>query len=75
MKRSEVVGQNIKIARLKNGLTTKGLSEVTGIPESSLINYETGYRTPRDATKIKLAQALKTPVEDLFFFDQYKGIE
>ena len=48
-------------ARLKKGLTQKKLSEMTGIPQSVISDYEKGRRKITRQAAIKLSSALIIP--------------
>lgn len=57
----------LKEKRIRKKLTRKALAEVVGVSKESIYKYETGERTPTDDTKIKIAKALDSTVEQLFF--------
>lgn len=63
----KTVAERIKEARLEKGLTQLELSNLCGISISAVQMYEIGQRVPRDTVKIKLANALEKPIQDLFF--------
>ncbi len=54
----EVVGENIKMFRKKEGMNLEELSEKAGISISFLSNIEKGSRKPTLATVEKIATAL-----------------
>lgn len=58
-------GQAIKAARIASGLTQQAVAEAVGIIVETYQKYETGVRTPKDATLEKIAQALGIAVEVL----------
>ena len=55
------VGENIKEIRKEKHLTQKQLGEQCGISESTLRQYEIGYRNPKIETIKKIADALAVP--------------
>lgn len=57
----------LKAARLTKGYTEEKLSELSGVASDAIRAYESGERVPRDEIKVKLAEALERPVEELFF--------
>ena len=59
------MGNKLKIAREKNGLTQKQVAETVGIAESAYQRYERG-RIPTAKTAVKIARALRTTVEALY---------
>ena len=61
------VADRIKEARRECGLTQAQLAEQVGASESAIQMYEIGQRIPRDAMKMRIAEVLKKPVQDLFF--------
>lgn len=62
---------NIKIARIKKGLTQKQLCEVLKISPNKLVELERGnYKNLTYALMIKIAKALNTTVQELFFSEQ-----
>lgn len=60
-------GKRIQAARRKLGLSVADLAFLCDVSVSAIQAYEGEYRAPRDNIKIKLADALKTTVQDLFF--------
>lgn len=60
-------GKRIQAARRKQGFTVADLAFLCGVSVSAIQAYEGEYRAPRDSIKIKLADALKTTVQELFF--------
>lgn len=60
-------GTNLKIARIKKGLTQRQLVEISGVGLTSITKIEKhGIETTTIATLRKLANALDTSVEELF---------
>ena len=53
----------IKDARIKNGMTIKKVSDITGIPYRTLQNWEAGIRTPPDyVSNMVIATINRKPV-------------
>ncbi len=58
---------NLKLARIKKGLTQEALAAKVGITRTIYSNIERGKTEPtRDIMK-KLSETLDTPIMDLFF--------
>jgi putative transcriptional regulator len=51
------------------GLTQAELAELAGVSRKTINTVENGVFTPSTFLALKLAFALKTTVEDLFFLD------
>ncbi|HKI36065.1 MAG TPA: helix-turn-helix transcriptional regulator [Gemmataceae bacterium] len=58
-------GDMLKEAREKAGLTQKQLAEKTGLPLTSIRNWEQNHRMPRLGVVPVLAKAVGVPVEQL----------
>jgi putative transcriptional regulator len=56
----------IKPHRRKQGLTQADLAAVIGVSRQTIISIEKGACIPSTLLALKLAQALKKPVEELF---------
>ncbi|MBM6717927.1 helix-turn-helix transcriptional regulator [Gemmiger formicilis] len=67
------IGQNIKLARKKAGLTQKQLAEKSGIATITLQQYERGVREPKLETIAKIARSLNLYASDLII-DQWKCV-
>lgn len=61
------MGLNLKIARIKKGLTQEELCELVGIGRTTLSKLEQGKTKPKMDTMEKLSIALEIPVIELFF--------
>lgn len=59
------VGEKLREARLKLGLTQLELEKLTGINAANIRKYESDRQRPKYETKVKLAQALQIPVAEL----------
>lgn len=68
------IGERIRYYRQKKGLTQKALSELCGLSEAAIRNYELGNRTPDSDTIEKIAENLEVSyhtineptIEDVF---------
>lgn len=56
-----------KLRELRGEKTIKKVSDDLGILPSTLSNYESGYRVPRDETKRLLADYYGKTVQEIFF--------
>lgn len=59
------IGRRIREARRRRGLSQSEVSQVAGITQASLSNYETGKRELPLSTVMNLAAALDVPLGDL----------
>lgn len=60
------IGEKIKNARIKSGMTQAELANILGIPYQSISQWERGLRNPKYDTLQKIATALDTPIDSLF---------
>lgn len=60
-------GERLHKLRAERGLTLRELALRTGIAYSSLAQYESGARNPRDEAKIRLAEFFGKSVQEIFF--------
>lgn len=58
-------GQLIKAARKKAGMTQEDLGKKLGVSGSSIAQYETDNRNPKQETLLKIAKALGVHLRDL----------
>lgn len=58
-------GANLKRIRKEKGFTLKQLGDLLGCSAQLISQYEANNRTPKIETKIKIAQALNVPLNDL----------
>lgn len=56
---------NLKVARVKKGLTQKELSELVGVASNTLSRIETGKQIPKVDMLLKLAEILEVSAEEL----------
>ena len=64
---TERLANRIKIEREKAELTQAALAELVGVSRKTINTVENGVFTPSATLAIKLAQALETSVEELFW--------
>ena len=62
---------NVKLARIKAGLTQKELAALVGISNVTIVKIEKGnYDSITRATMIKIAKVLNSNVTELFFSEE-----
>lgn len=59
--------KNLKIARIRRGLTQNELAAIIGLRGQSISDYESGRTNPSYETMRKIAQALNATVDELFY--------
>lgn len=59
------IGNNIKKARIKKGLTQQAMAEALSIGVSSYANYENNYREPNLEIINRIADILEVSIDDL----------
>ena len=60
------IGVKIKEFRDQRGLTQKELADLIEMGNTTIANYEKGFRTPKKNTLFKIANALNVTIDDLF---------
>lgn len=60
------VGQAVRVARKRKGLTQQELAELVDCTPESISNLERGYRLPSLETLLSVAQHLDSPIAELF---------
>lgn len=60
-------GDRLLKMRTERGLTLREMASKIGVSYSSLAQYESGARTPRDDVKIAIAEFLGKSVQEIFF--------
>ncbi len=63
------LGVRLKEARTEAGLTQAELAERVGVSRKTINTVENGVFIPSTLLALKLAEALKTKVEALFYLD------
>lgn len=61
------LGTKLREARTAAGLTQAQLAELIGVSRKTINTVENGVFVPSTTLALKLARALKTSVEELFF--------
>ena len=61
---------NLKEIREKNNLTQEGLANLVFVSRQTIISIEKEYYVPTTPLALKLAQTLKTKVEDIFTLEK-----
>ena len=72
MKKGNVVGENVRKLRLKEGLTQEGLALKSGLSQGYINQLENGRRNYTQKTLEVIAEALTMPVMVLFEDDKKK---
>ncbi|HEM9634214.1 TPA: helix-turn-helix transcriptional regulator [Streptococcus agalactiae] len=60
------IGSRIRELRKNKGLTQKELASLVNMGDTTIANYEKGFRTPKKNTLFRLANALSVTIDDLF---------
>ena len=60
------IGAKIKEFRLKRNLTQKELAKIVNVGDTTIANYEKGFRSPKKDTMFDLANAFNISIDDLF---------
>ncbi len=69
-KRKNLIGERIKERRLALGLSQEDLQKKTKIKNTMISNFENGKREPNLANIAKIAHALDTTIDKLYFGDE-----
>lgn len=64
------MGINLKIARIKSGLTQEELCKKVNVGRVTLSRLENGEGNPSRDLMLKLSKVLGTPVQELFFSNE-----
>jgi putative transcriptional regulator len=56
-----------KLLKLRGSRTRELVAVESGVSFRALESYESGYRTPRDSAKVKLAKYYGVSIQDLFY--------
>jgi len=64
---NETLGNDLKAAREAAGLTQGALAEAIGVSRKTINTVENGVFQPSTLLALKLARALRRPVESLFW--------
>lgn len=63
------VGMNIRLARIKRGISQEGLADMAGLARSTMGIVERGEQSPSLQTITKVANALDMDLHKLFIFE------
>ena len=66
------LNQQLKLARIRAGLTQQELANMAGVPENFISKLETGRIQPSAETLHALRQCLSLPKSDLFANDLWE---
>lgn len=61
----KIIGQNIRKARKKAGLTLQDVGNLVGLSFGAISQYERGERVPDVVTMFKLSEALRCSVDEM----------
>ena len=67
---NERLNNTMKLHRVEKGLTQARLAEITGVTRKTINSVENGVFIPSTVLALKVARALKTPVESLFLLPE-----
>lgn len=56
-----------KLRQLRGARTQAEIAHAVNVGVTSITNYESGFRTPRDEIKLRLAKYFGVSVDDIFF--------
>lgn len=65
------VGLNIRLERIKRGITQEELADMSGIARSTMGIVERGEQSPSLQTIAKIATALNINISKLFLFEEF----
>lgn len=66
------INQQLKLARIRAGLTQQELASIAGLPENYISKLETGRISPSEENITALRQCLSLPKSDLFANDLWE---
>jgi putative transcriptional regulator len=72
---AEELGNSLRAAREARGLTQAQLAELVGVSRKTINTVENGIYVPSTVIALKLAWALETRVEALFFLTEEGAAE
>ena len=61
---------NLKLARIKKGLTQRQLGKMVGLSNVTISHIEKGYCDVTKSIMLKIAKALDATVQELFFDEE-----
>ena len=65
----KIVGMNIRLERVKRGISQEKLADLAGVARSTMGIIERGEQSPSIQTLAKVANALDVDIRKLFTFD------
>lgn len=68
------LGERLKIARIKKGLSQEQVAELVGIKAGTISSYETGNVTPSVEILMKLASTFNASADYLLGIDREKAL-
>lgn len=69
MKEALVLKNNLKSARMEQGISQAQLAEIVGVSRNTISSIETGQFSPTAKLALVLCIALDKKFEELFYFD------
>lgn len=63
----------LKEIRLDHQITQESLADSVGVTRQTIIAIEQGKFAPSVRLALELAQALRVPLEDVFWLEKHKG--
>jgi putative transcriptional regulator len=67
---TERLGNSLLALRTERGLTQAALAEMVGVSRKTINTVENGVFVPSTLLALRLARALRRPVEDIFSLDE-----
>ena len=64
------MNMNLKLARIKKGLTQRQLGKMVGLSNVTISHIEKGYCDVTKSIMLKIAKALDATVQELFFDEE-----
>ena len=61
----KLIGKRLR--KLRGTRTLEEVAKAIGVTKQAVNLYETGWRTPRDELKVKIARFYKKSVQDIFY--------
>lgn len=65
----EKLSNTLRVERARQGLTQEALADLVGVTRKTINTVENGRFVPSTMLALKLARALETSVETLFYLD------
>lgn len=71
--RSHPLRNHIRVERARHNLTQEQLADLVGVTRKTINTVETGKFIPSTVLALKLARALRTRADELFYLDENAG--